>query len=148
MIVFAPVSIKEIVSKGRKFPWPRPEICPRCNGNRVWGHGFVTAFFDGFADQVLLRRYRCPDCRCVMRLRPSGFFMRFQASIVAIRSSIAFRLENGRWPPGCSRTRQGHWLRSLYRKTLAYFGQGWKNRLPEGFDFLIRIDEIPVSRRI
>ena len=131
MIFSVFVSIKEIVSRGRDFPWPRPDACPRCNGHRIWGHGFVTTFFDGFSCQVLLRRYRCPDCHCVLRLRPSGYFKRFQATIETIRSSIAFRLQNGRWPQGLLRARQGHWLRSLRRKTLAYFGQGWKGRLLE-----------------
>jgi len=148
MIVSVLVSIKEIVAKGRDFPWPRPAVCPRCDGNRVWGHGFVSAFFDGFVDGVLLRRYRCPDCHCVLRLRPSGFFKRFQASIKTIRDCIFYRLKDSRWPKAMSHTRQGHWLRSLYRKTLAYFGQRWKDRLLEGFDYLIRMDEIPVSRRI
>jgi hypothetical protein len=148
MIFSVLVSIKEIVAKGRDFPWPRPEVCPRCEGPRVWGHGFVAAFFDGFRDEVLLRRYRCPDCRCVLRLRPSGYFKRFQVSIQAIRDCIDYRLSTSRWPKGISHTRQGHWLRSLYRKTVAYFGQGWKGRLLEGFDSLMGMDEIPVSRRI
>ena len=148
MIFSVLVSIKEIVAKGRDFPWPRPDECPRCDGHRVWGHGFVAAFFDGFADQVLLRRYRCPDCHCVLRLRPSGYFKRFQAAINTIRDCIDYRLGNIRWPKGISHTRQGHWLRSLYRKILAYLGQGWKGRLLEGFDYLIGMDEIPVCRRI
>jgi hypothetical protein len=148
MVISVDVSIKEIVLKGRDFPWLRPAVCPRCDGNRVWGHGFVAALFDGFDDEVLLRRYRCPDCHCVLRLRPSGYFKRFQASIDAIRSSIAFRLEKGRWPPGSSRTRQSHWLRSLYRKTFAYCGQAAMGRLLQRFDFLVWKDEIPVSRRI
>ncbi len=148
MIVFFCVSIKEIVEKGRDFPWPRPESCPRCEGHRVWCHGFVTAFFDGFVGEVFLRRYRCPECRCVMRVRPSGYGERLQASIEKIRSSIAFRLENGRWPPGSSRSRQGHWLRSLSRNVRAYFGQGWSSRLLEGFDELMHRGEKPVCRRI
>lgn len=148
MIFSVVVSIKEIISKGRDFSWPRPDVCPRCYGRRIWGHGFVGAFFDGFACQVLLRRYRCPDCRCVLRSRPSGYFSRFQAPVERIRSSIVYRLQNGRWPPESSRSRQGHWLRSVYRKTMAYFGQGWKDRLVEGFDHLVRMNEIPVSRRI
>ena len=113
MIIFVSVCIKEIVAKGRDFPWPRPDECPRCNGRRIWGHGFVPAFFDGYSCQVFLRRYRCPDCHCVLRLRPLGYFKRFQAPIEKIRSSIAFRLQNRRWPPSLSRARQGHWLRSL-----------------------------------
>ena len=129
------------------MPWLRPAVCPRCEDNRVWGHGFVAAFFDGF-DEVLLRRYRCPDCRCVLRLRPSGYFKGFQAAIQTIRDCINYRLGNNRWPKVISHTRQGHWLRALYRKTLAYCGQGWRDHLLEGFDYLIRMDQIPVSRRI
>jgi hypothetical protein len=95
-----------------------------------------------------LRRYRCPDCHCVLRLRPSGFFKRFQASIKTIRECIFYRLNNGRWSKAISHTRQGHWLRSLRRKTLACCGQRLKHSLLDGFDYLIRMDEIPVSRRI
>ncbi len=142
------VSIKEIVARGRDFPWPRPEACPRCEGRRVWCHGFVSAFFDGFSEQVFLRRYRCPECRCVMRARPSGHFKRVQASIETVRSSIAFRLEHGRWPAGISRSRQGHWVRSLRRRVSARFGQGWSKRLLEGFDELMLRNEIPICRRI
>jgi hypothetical protein len=148
MIFSVLVSIKEIVERGRDFPWPRPAVCPRCEGRRVWGHGFITAFFDGFSDEVFLRRYRCPECRCVMRVRPSGYFERVQASIETIRSCISLRLEKGRWPPGISRSRQGHWLRSLSRTVLARFGQGWSGRLLEGFDELMERGETPVSRRI
>ena len=95
----------------------------------------MAAFFDGFSCQVFLRRYRCPDCHSVIRLRPSGYLKRFQASVSAIRSSIVFRLENSRWPPVCFRTRQGYWLRSLYKKNLACFGLIAKDRLLDGFDY-------------
>lgn len=148
MIFSVLVSIKEIVDKGRDFPWPRPESCPRCEGRRLWYHGFVTAFFDGFPEEVFLRRYRCPECKCVLRARPSDYFSRFQAPIETIRSSIAHRLETGRWPPNSSRSRQGHWLRSLSRKACAYFGQGWGNRILERFDELILRGQNPVCRRI
>jgi DNA-directed RNA polymerase subunit RPC12/RpoP len=148
MIIFFSHSIKEIVAKGRDFPWQRPLVCPRCAGHRIWGHGFVSAFFDGFSEQVLLRRYRCPECRCVMRARPSGYFKRVQASVATVRSSIAFRLKNGRWPAGASRSRHGHWLRSLTRNVYARLGQGWSRRLLEGFDALILKNVTPVCRRI
>jgi len=148
MIVFLCVSIKEIVERGRDFPWPRPAVCPRCGGRRIWGHGFVSAFFDGYAEPVCLRRYRCPECRCVIRVRPTGYFGRIQASIEAIRSSIGFRLEHGRWPAGSSRSRQGHWLRSLTKRVCARFGQRGSSRLVEGFDELRLKGENPVSRRI
>jgi len=148
MIFSVLVSIKEIVAKGRDFPWPRPRVCPRCHSDRMWGHGFVTAIFDGFLHQVLVKRWRCPECHCVLRVRPRGYFPRFQAPTEKIRSSIAFRLEHGRWPPGISRTRQGHWLRSLARKVCGYLGQAWRGHLLDGFDHLIRMNQTPVSRRM
>lgn len=148
MILPLCVSIKMIVELGRDFPWPRPEFCPRCHGNRVWGHGFVGALFDGFVQQVLLRRWRCPECGCVMKQRPEGYFERFQAPIRSIRSSLAFRLKTGTWPPGSSRSRAGHWLRSLRRKIHAYWGAQWKDGPIAGFDLLIEQGIVPVSRSI
>jgi hypothetical protein len=148
MIRFVAVKLKEIFEKGRDYPWPRPERCPRCKDHKLWGHGFVENYFDGFSDGLLLRRYRCPLCGCIVKLKPKGYFSRFQASIETIRSSISYRLKKGRWPPGLSRPRQGHWLRSLRRKILAYLGQGWKGRVLEGFDHLLSRGINPVSRSI
>ena len=146
MILSLCVSIKEIVERGREFPWPRPDSCPQCHGNRVWGHGYVGALFDGFVQQVLIKRWRCPDCRCVMRVRPGGYFARVQASIESIRSSIASRIKTGRWPGELSRTRQGHWLRSLRRRIMAHLGAQWMDRPMAGFGHLIEKGIIPVSR--
>ena len=57
MTVSVLVSIKEIVAMGRDLPWPRPEVCPRCDGNRVWGHGsclhFLTVLLVGFYCDVI-----------------------------------------------------------------------------------------------
>jgi hypothetical protein len=147
MILSVCVCLKDIVEKGRDFPWPRPEGCPSCRGPRLWGHGFVEALFDGCPDWVWLRRYRCPECGCVIRLRPSGYFKRFQASISTIRFCIAFMLCTGRWPVGISRSRQDHWLRNLSRRVCAHFGRAWLDRLLDGFDRLMGIsDTPPVSR--
>jgi len=146
MILSVVVCLKEIVEEGRDFPWPRPEECPRCTGGRVWGDGFDSRFFDGHWGRVRLRRYRCADCGCVLRMRPAGYFPRFQASIKVIRSRIAHRVQSGRWIVGISRSRQGHWLTSLRRKVRAYLGQGWMDRLVEGFDRLVQMKVTPVSR--
>ena len=35
MIIFVRICIKEIIAKGRDFPWPRPDACPCCNGHRI-----------------------------------------------------------------------------------------------------------------
>lgn len=148
MILFLCVSLNEIVEQGRDFPWPRPESCPRCHGVRIWGHGFVGTLFDGFVHQVLLRRWRCPECRCVMKARPRGYFDRFQAPIASIRSSIVHRLSTGTWPPGSSRSRQGHWLRSLYRKIQAHLKDQWADGAVAGFDRLMEEGIVPVCRSI
>ncbi|MEJ2024453.1 MAG: hypothetical protein P8Y00_05485 [Deltaproteobacteria bacterium] len=146
MIIFVEAKIKDVVFLGRRYAWPRPRLCPRCHDSRVWGHGFVSAYFDGISEGVLLKRYRCPGCGCVMRLRPRGYFPRFQASIARIRFCLSHRLSRGRWPPGLSCSRQRHWLRALRRKIIAYLGDTWNQGIMAAFEFLWRQGMIPVSR--
>lgn len=148
MIIFVCVNLKKIFKKQREYVWPRLDRCPRCGLSKLWGHGFVLAYFDGFSGGVYLRRYRCPECRCVVRLRPVGYFVRIQAAIETIRESIGQRIRTGRWPVGLSRARQGHWLRALMRNAIAYFGNAGKGRLLEAFDRLVDLGIIPVSRAI
>jgi len=31
----------EISKKKKKYRWKRPEACPTCIADKVWGHGFV-----------------------------------------------------------------------------------------------------------
>lgn len=146
MILFVCVCLKEIVEAGRDFSWPKPERCPRCGGPRLWGHGFVEAIFDGCPGWVWLRRYRCPECRCVLRLRPAGYFKRFQVPIHAIRDRIVHRLQSGTWLAGMSHSRQGYWLSNLKRRVCARFGDRWLERLVDEFDRLVGNGENPVAR--
>jgi hypothetical protein len=147
MILAVNVSINELLEKGRDFPWPRPRLCGRCGGVRLWGHGFVSAYFNGAAVLVWLRRYRCPDCRCMHRMRPCGYFKRFQAAVHTMALCLAYRLQTGRWAPGSSRSRQGHWLRSLKKKAVAYLGlEGLAVQLLQAFDQIMEKGSIPVSR--
>ena len=97
MIIFYAVELKELFKKGRNYPWQKPQGCPCCSSCRVWGHGFAEAIFDGYQCPLLLKLYRCPDCGCVIRLRPKGYFKRFQASVETIRSSIACKAAKNRW---------------------------------------------------
>ena len=145
MIIFVCANLKEILNKKRTYPWPRPEVCPRCGLHKVWGHGFVLAYFDGVAAGIYLRRYRCPECCCVIRLRPGGYFPRIQATIGTIRSSLSKRIGQGRYLPGLSRSRQRHWLKALVKNTVAYLGQGFKGRLLEAFDRLLSMGKVPVT---
>jgi hypothetical protein len=148
MILPVIVVLKEIYEQGRDYLWPRPEACPRCEATRPWGHGFVLAYFDGFTAGVLLRRYRCPRCGCVIRLKPQGYFDRFQSSIETIRSTIRDLLRQNRRPCGPFRTRQAHWLKALNRKARAYLGDPFKHRLLAAFDRMSEMGKIPVSRSI
>jgi len=148
MILPVTANLKEIEKQGRNYPWIRPEVCLRCKGCRLWGHGFVGAFFDGCAEVLMLRRYRCPACGCVMKLKPRGYLRRFQAATETIRFHIERRLETGRWPMGCSCPRCRHWLRALKRQTLAHLDIRWLMQLPQAFDRLMEMGCIPVSRAI
>ncbi len=148
MILPVTANLKEIEEKGRNYQWVRPEVCVRCRGSRLWGHGFVESWFDGHVRALLLRRYRCPVCGCVIKLKPREFFRRFQATKESIRFHIIRRLKTGKWPQGCSSARCRHWLRALKRQTMAYLSIEWIGRLPEAFDRLTEMGKVPVSRAI
>ena len=148
MILPVTANLKEIEEKGRNYQWVRPEVCVRCRATRPWGHGFVESWFDGYVRALLLRRYRCPVCGCVIKLRPREFFRRFQATIESIGFHIASRLKRGKWPRGCSKARCRHWLRALKRQTMAHLGIEWMRHLPQAFHRLTEIGIVPVSRAI
>lgn len=148
MIICFPVDFKKLIELGRKYFWPKPKICPCCKGCRIWGHGFVFAFFDGLDQAVEIKRCRCPDCDSVFRFRPVGYFKRFQAKIDTIRSSMASKAETGKWEEGISRTRQGHWFKALNRIIKAYLTDTWDKGILAAFDTLIQKGLIPVSRSI
>ncbi|MEE8400412.1 MAG: hypothetical protein V3S89_15480 [Desulfobacterales bacterium] len=148
MVISFSVGLKKLFELGRDYPWPRPDRCPRCSSYRLWGHGFVSAYFDGYDQPFALKRYRCPDCRCVIRMRPAGYFKRFQASIASIRSSIVSKAGRNQWIGGIGRERQHHWFRSLCRKIKAYLTDAWSKGVVAGFDRLWKMGQIPVSRAI
>jgi len=148
MILPVVVVLKDIYEKGRDYLWPRPEVCPRCKAGRPWGHGFVLAYFDGLTAGVLLRRYRCPHCCCVIRLKPEGYFDRFQSSIATIRAVMRELVAKKLSPSGVPRTRRDHWLKALKRKARACFGDPFKHDLLAAFDQLMGMGIIPVSRSI
>ena len=146
MILPVTANLKEIEEKGRNYQWVRPEVCLRCRGSHLWGHGFVESWFDGYSRVLLLRRYRCPLCGCIIKLRPKGYFKRFQAKIEIIRFHIARRLKTGKWPGGFSiSARCRHWLRALKRQTMAHLGIEWIGHLSEAFDRLTEMGKVPVS---
>jgi hypothetical protein len=148
MIIFYAVKLKELFKKERDYPWQKPGGCPCCNSQRLWGHGFAEALFDGYNQPLLLKLYRCPDCGCIIRLRPKGHFKRFQAQVETIRSSITLKSTSNRWLSCISRSRQGHWFRALKRRIKAYLTQTFVEGVVAGFDALLQLGQIPVSRSI
>jgi len=148
MIIFVTVKLKKLFKKKRNYSWPRPESCPRCSDYKVWGHGYAQAIFDGYNEPLLLKLYRCPVCGCVIRLRPSGYFKRFQAKIKTIRSSISHKEKQGKWLSGILPTRQRHWFRALQRRIKAYLSNTWTHGLLKAFDHFMTKDQVPVTRSI
>jgi hypothetical protein len=148
MIIYICALLKDILKLGRKYPWPRPRVCPKCGHARIWGHGYTDSLFDGYNKALPLKRYRCPCCGCVIRLRPTGYLSRFQTPIQKIRSTLSTRIKTGRWPPESSVSRAGHWLRSLKRKVFFLFGFPAGNDLIKIFDYLLLKGVNPVSRSI
>lgn len=142
------MDFKKLVALGRKYPWPKLKNCLRCNGCRVCGHGFVLACFDGFNQAIEIKRCRCPDCNCVYRFRPKGYFKRFQADIATIRLSIATKAQAGKWIARIGRTRQRHWVKALIRAIKAYLTDTWDKGFLAGFDALVEKGLVPVSRSI
>lgn len=107
------VDVKRLVEEGKNFYWPRPAQCPRCKGRRLWGHGYVQRYFEGWCEGIWIKRYRCPDCRAVHTLRPERFYKGFYYSIWAILLSILNRIIHSRWLKCLSRQVQQYWYKGL-----------------------------------
>ena len=147
MVFFFPVILNDLFTFGRAYQWPKPPECDRCSSCRLWGHGYVTACFDGFTEPLFLKRYRCPDCGCIICLRPEGYLQRFQASVEKIRSSIQSKVQTGKWLSELCRNRQRHWYKSLLKNIKAYLTDTWEEVIA-GFDCLLNSGKNPVSRAI
>jgi len=88
----------------------------------MWGHGFVSRYFAEFWSALLLKRFRCPQCREVVTLRPEGYLPHVRSSVSAIYSTLSTRLKAGSWGPEISRQRAGHWLRRFVKKVRMDWG--------------------------
>lgn len=147
LVIFVPLVVKDLFKLGRSFLWPKPERCPRCDG-RLWGHGFVPAYFDGYDQPLWLKRYRCPDCKGILRLRPRAYFKRFQASIQTIRDCLTHWTNTHNWKSGPSPPRQRHWVKALRGHLVLHEGLNRIQDLVAGFDRLWSLGIIPVSRSL
>jgi hypothetical protein len=146
MIWFVAVDLKRIYEQGRNFSWPRPPHCLRCRNWRVWGHGYVERYFDGFDQALAIKCYHCPACGCVITLRPKSHFKRIHAGKKAIRFHLSHRLKTGRWPPSSlPRSRLRHWLSNLKQRVHAFLTATWEQGLWVGFETLLSQGQIPVA---
>ena len=146
MIDFVDVELKEIFEQGKNFPWVRPAACLKCHHYKVWGHGFVPRFFDGFVFCLYLKCYRCPLCSCVITSRPDTHFRRTRCCKETIRALLVLRITTDRWPPSSLPTsRMRIWLANLKRQALAHLAS-LKESLIAAFDRLIVMRFVPVSR--
>jgi hypothetical protein len=143
LILHFAVDVKRLVEEGKDFCWPRAERCPRCAGRRLWGHGYVRRYFEGWSEGIWLKRYRCPDCRAVHILRPERFYRGFYYSILTILLSLLSRIIHNRWLKCLSRQVQQYWWRGLRRQASRF--QNIKVPDSHALGQLLREDIIPVT---
>jgi len=148
MITFLVLDLNRIARSSRDYPWPEPGGCGRCHHPKLWGHGFVRMIFDGFGQALEMRRYRCPKCGSIVRVRPAGYWPRHQSAVATIRAALSCRARTRRWPPGCMTNRARHWLASLKRHALALWGIPALADLADAFDRLVAMGRVPVSRAV
>lgn len=72
----------------------RPERCPRCGGRRVYRHSRLRRrVIDPKLEMVQVIRYRCEDCRKLMRVHPAGVVPQQQQSRrLQVLSSLLYAL--------------------------------------------------------
>jgi hypothetical protein len=147
MIWFVSVDLKKIHKEGRCYSWPNPSCCLRCKNWKVWGHGYVERYFDGFVEALPIKCYRCPGCGCVITLRPKSHFVRIHSSKETVRLHIFHRLATGRWPSSSlPRSRLRHWLFNLKRRVQAFLNAAWDQGVPAGFEALLSQGQTPIAR--
>ena len=119
MVIPVTLRLDDLIRQGKDFKWERPCACPKCQG-KIWGHGFVPRYFQGFSGVFWIKRFQCTVCRAVLVFRPSGFWPRLQSSINTIYQALLVRLQSRRWPEDLPRQRAGHWLSGFHRLLRRY----------------------------
>lgn len=114
------VNLELLAKEGKAYKWQRP---PPCNcGHAFWGHGYVERYFDDYNQKFWLKKYRCPNCKAIITLFPSGYLKYFRYSLTLIYQALSFRLSSYQWPLNTTRQRGGHWMNKLKRYCLGKFG--------------------------
>lgn len=116
MVVAINATVLDLANFDKFFKWPEL-TCEKCS-RKMWGHGFVSRYFEGVSHLIRIKRLICPDCGMVVVFRPREFWPRFRSSIEEIYDALITRLQSGFWPVGFKRQRGWHWLASLMRAVL------------------------------
>jgi hypothetical protein len=116
LILHFEIDVKRLSEAGKKYPWPRLERCPECGGIRIWGHGYVERYFEGYALPLWMKRYRCVDCKSVHTARPRQYYRRFQVESIVIILSFLERIVYGKWLKCLSRQRQQYWWKGFLKQ--------------------------------
>ena len=120
-----------------------------CKSHRIWGHGYVGAWFEGYDKALCLKRYICADCGCIYTIRPLGYWPRHHVPIRIIFRSLCHRVTQGVWDrTSFTKQRQGHWLRALGRNIRIVLGLDFTGDLMEGFFELLHRGRVPVVRML
>jgi hypothetical protein len=113
MILSYKITLGELSKFGKDYKWEQ-HFCEAC-ARPMWGHGYVSRYFAVLLNSVFLKRYRCPQCKMVVTVRPSGYWPFVRSEIPNIYETLKCRLCTGRWPDQFPRQRGGHWLLKLVR---------------------------------
>jgi hypothetical protein len=114
LLLYSMADVKAIFERGKRYPWPRPQHCPKCKGQRLWGHGYAARYFEGFMEPLWVKRYRCPDCQGVHTYRPSQYFERYRHTVAVVIVSVLNKIMHDRWVRCISRQNQLWWYRSVW----------------------------------
>lgn len=113
LILYFSCDVKQLYDLGRQYPWKKPDHCPCCRNNRLWGHGFVLRYLEPFAKAFWIRRYRCPDCGAVHTMRPDSYLEGLRYPLTVILWSLFIRACSDRWAHGLAYQIQQAWWRAL-----------------------------------
>ncbi len=144
------VCIKEIFRIGRAYKFPRPPNCLKegCGSSRIWKHGFVYAYFEGYDTALCLRRYICADCGCVYTIRPFGYWPRHHVPVRIIFNRLCHRVKHSVGQGAIYTSEAGQLDEGVSAQHQDIFGMSFGGDVNEGFYELLHASVIPVIRTI
>jgi hypothetical protein len=109
MILYTKITLQQLSKEGKNHKWGTYP-CTKCDRN-MWGHGYVARYFTEVSNAVYLKKYRCPNCRVVVIVKPEGFWPHIRSAISTVYKMLRSRISKGTWPAEFPRQRGGHWLK-------------------------------------